>query len=219
MYIELKSSYARCVAGSCFGSRYPSHEGLGGDLELDVTWDFVPRAHMHALENIAEFAGMLVFDKWTGNTDSRQAIFNRAENHQHYRATMIDQGNCFNGAKWTFPDVPMRGFLYNSDIYTGYRSFDAFEPWLGRLENEMNEDILRQAGNEVPGEWYGQNIVALSRLLERLDHRRKGVRDVLWTLLKGHPRLFSNWSEYRVDAKLRTAHSSQDAVGAFNIER
>jgi hypothetical protein len=216
MYIELKSSHARCRSGTCFGSRYPSHKDLSGSSILDVTWDFVPSAEMHALENLADFAGMLVFDKWTGNTDSRQAIYNREENHPHYRATMIDQGNCFNGGKWSFPDAPMGGRYYGYSPYAGYRGFDAFEPWLGRLEHDVNESVLLKAGQEIPQEWYEQNASAFSRLLERLDHRRKGVRDLLWKLVKASPQSFPNWSQCPVGQKMRVAQMTMAEQGVLS---
>jgi hypothetical protein len=209
MFIELQSSHVRCLSGSCFGSRYPSHEELAGRSVLDVTYDFVPSAEMRALENLADFAGMLVFDKWTGNTDGRQAIFNRQEAHQHFRATMIDQGYCFNGTKWNFPDPPLRGCLhgclYGSAAYASYRGFDAFEPWLGRLENDISEQILLEAGNEIPTEWYERDARALARLLENLDRRRKCVRDLLWTLLKASPQSFPQWTERPARQKARAA--------------
>ena len=209
MYIELKSSHVPCLSGSCFGSRYPSHVGPAGRPVLDVTYDFIPSAEMYALENLADFAGMLVFDKWTGNTDGRQAIFNRHDCHQHYHATMIDQGYCFNGAKWNFPDAPLRGLLhgclYGFAAYANYRGFDVFEPWLGRLENEMSETILVEAANEIPKEWYERDECALTRLLETLDHRRKCVRDLLWALLKASPESFPQWSERRVPPQARAA--------------
>jgi hypothetical protein len=205
MFIELKSSHVRCLSGSCFGSRYPSHKNLAGSSVLDETYDFVPSAEMYALENLADFAGMLVFDKWTGNTDSRQAIFNRQETHQHFRATMIDQGYCFNGTKWSFPDAPLRGCLHGclhgSAAYASYRGFDAFEPWLGRLENDMSEKLLLEVGNEIPKEWYEWDVGALARLLENLDRRRKCVRDLLWALLKASPQSFPKWSERPVRPK------------------
>jgi hypothetical protein len=37
--------------------------------------DFLPDEKLRAVENLHEFAGMLVFDKWTCNTNGRQTIF------------------------------------------------------------------------------------------------------------------------------------------------
>ena len=48
-------------------------------------------------------------DKWTGNCNGRQAVFERRPRERKYRATFIDQGFCFNAGEWTFPDSPLRG--------------------------------------------------------------------------------------------------------------
>jgi hypothetical protein len=55
-----------------FGSRYP------GDPMRAVVYDYLPDVLLLKVENRGEFAGMLAFDQWTGNADSRQAIFFRA---------------------------------------------------------------------------------------------------------------------------------------------
>jgi HipA-like protein len=227
MYIELKSSHAPCRSGSCFGSRYPSHKNRAGSSVLDMTYDCLPRAEIPAVENLADFAGMFVFDRWTGNTDTRQAIFNREKTSLHYRATMIDQGCCFNGAKWNFPSVPARISLYDSPPYSSCKGFDAFEPWLDRLEDDITETTLLEAGKEIPKEWYEYDVDGLARLLESLNRRRKGIRDLLWTLLKACPKSFPNWSEPAVDQEtllqLRPAFDSavppEKPEGAYRLDQ
>ncbi len=65
----------RCVPpepGWHFGSRYP-----GDPMRMSV-YDYLPDVLLLRVENRGEFAGMLAFDQWTGNADSRQAIFFRA---------------------------------------------------------------------------------------------------------------------------------------------
>ena len=67
------------------------------------------------MENLNDFAGMLVFDKWTCNTNGRQTVFfsqQRKAGEQavvRYKTRMIDQGFCFNAGEWNFPDAPLRG--------------------------------------------------------------------------------------------------------------
>ena len=78
---------------------------------------------------------MLVFDKWTCNTNGRQAIFFRHEGEARYRAQMIDQGFCFNAGEWNFPDAPLRGLYARHRVYESVRGIEAFEPWLARIEN------------------------------------------------------------------------------------
>ena len=67
--IELPRSRTPCAAGLQFGSRYP------GDPRRVTLHDFLPDEKLQAVENLHEFAGMLVFDKWVCNTNGRQTVF------------------------------------------------------------------------------------------------------------------------------------------------
>ena len=44
-----------------------------------AVFDFFPEKLLGKVENRVEFLGTLVFDKWVGNADSRQAVFFRAQ--------------------------------------------------------------------------------------------------------------------------------------------
>jgi hypothetical protein len=115
LVMQLGRGRAPCRAGFQFGSRYP------GRPQETVVYDFLPEEHLRSVSNLADFCGMLVFDKWTCNTNGRQAIFLcSAEGAPYrtqmsygaqmpYRAQMIDQGFCFNAGEWSFPDAPLRG--------------------------------------------------------------------------------------------------------------
>ena len=58
-----------CAPGFQFGSRFP------GDPATQPVHDFLPDELLGQVANLSDFAGMLVFDKWTCNTNGRQAIF------------------------------------------------------------------------------------------------------------------------------------------------
>ena len=60
-----------CSAGKNFGSQFPGHPA-----RLAV-YDFLPEEQLQAVCNLRDFLGVLVFDKWTCNTNGRQAIFFR----------------------------------------------------------------------------------------------------------------------------------------------
>jgi hypothetical protein len=60
-----------CAAGKQFGSQFPGHPA-----RLTVH-DFLPDEQLRAVRNLSDFLGVLVFDKWTCNTNGRQAIFFR----------------------------------------------------------------------------------------------------------------------------------------------
>lgn len=52
-----------------FGSRFP------GDPARTAVYDFVPDVLQGKVNNLRDFLGCLVFDKWTGNADGRQSVF------------------------------------------------------------------------------------------------------------------------------------------------
>src|SRR5271155_2590693 len=67
--VELPRSRIACQAGLQFGSRFP------GDPRRLALHDFLPDEQLREVVNLHEFAGMLVFDKWTCNTNGRQTLF------------------------------------------------------------------------------------------------------------------------------------------------
>src|SRR5271156_6077005 len=67
--VELPRSRIPCQAGLQFGSRFP------GDPGRMTLHDFLPDEQLRAVANLHDFAGMLVFDKWTCNTNGRQTLF------------------------------------------------------------------------------------------------------------------------------------------------
>jgi hypothetical protein len=70
--MELPRSRIPCQPGPQFGARYPR------DPRQLTLYDFLPDEQLRQVENLHEFAGMLVFDKWTCNTNRRQTVFSRA---------------------------------------------------------------------------------------------------------------------------------------------
>jgi hypothetical protein len=107
-------------------------------------YDFLPDEQLREVQNLGDFCGMLVFDKWTCNTNGRQAIFFRGGGEAHYRALMIDNGFCFNAGEWNLPDAPLRGIYARHGVYEGVRGMEAFEPWLSRLEERIGEEAVEE---------------------------------------------------------------------------
>lgn len=88
-----------CSPGFQFGSRYPGEPGRV------AVHDFLPDDRLAEVSNLADFAGMLLFDQWTCNTNGRQVIFVAepfAPRAGGYRALMIDQGFCLNASEAVF---------------------------------------------------------------------------------------------------------------------
>jgi hypothetical protein len=175
-----------CRPGRHFGARYPCVPG-----EMDIH-DFLPDEQLLELENRDDFLGMLVFDKWTCNTNGRQAIFFRAP--MRFRAVMIDQGFCFNAGEWNFPDAPLRGLYSRRCVYQSVRGMDAFEPWLDRLERNIRPELFDRILREIPGEWYDFDQDALAALVERLLRRRSRIPDLILAARKTYRQPFPNWT-------------------------
>ena len=47
---------------------------------------------VESLKNLADFARVLVLDKWAANSDGRQAVFSKKVKERKYRATFIELG-------------------------------------------------------------------------------------------------------------------------------
>jgi hypothetical protein len=191
--MELPRSRTPCLAGLQFGSRYP------GDPRRLTLHDFLPDEQLRIVENLHEFAGMLVFDKWTCNTNGRQTVFLRKcdsdpdSTDDRYRTLMIDQGFCFNAGEWNFPDAPLRGLYARNRVYEGVTGRESFGPWLERLEKRMNERVLDEVMQEIPPEWYDDDLDSLLRLGEQLYERRTRVPELLMAAKISNRRPFPNW--------------------------
>ena len=189
LVIEFQHGRAPCRSGLCFGSRYPAD--CTGTAR--PAYDYLPRPLLQSVENLADFAGMLVFDKWTSNTDGRQVVFSQQGERSTYRATMIDQGFCFHGSEWDYRDAAVQGLYMDAIVYSGCRSLESFEPWLGRVE-KIDRDSLRLIADTIPREWYQSDAEALGNLLGRLYDRRNNVRDLLRSTVASRMQTFPNWS-------------------------
>lgn len=187
LVIELGRGRTRCQAGLQFGSRYP-----GPPAETAV-FDFLPDEQLREVPNLADFRGAFVFDKWTCNTNGRQAIFYRSAGDTGYRARLIDQGFCFNACEWNFPDGPLRGIYARHRVYETVRGIDSFEPWLTRVETRIDESVLGEIAGEIPPEWYGSDTDALEQMLAQLLRRRARVRDLIVQAWKSSAQPFPNW--------------------------
>jgi hypothetical protein len=188
LVMQMGRGRAPCVAGQQFGSQYP------GDPAAMVVYDFLPDQQLRETENLADFLGMLVFDKWTCNINGRQSIFFRAPGGGKYQALMIDQGFCFNAGEWSFPDAPLRGLYARQAVYAAVRGMDSFAPWLTRLEKSISLDVIGALASEIPPEWYNGDLDALGRMIEQLDRRRTRVRDLLLDARNSYRQPFPNWS-------------------------
>lgn len=191
--MELPRSRVPCQPGLQFGSRYPA------DPREVAFHDFLPEEQLREVENLHDFAGMLVFDKWTCNTNGRQTVFfhggsgTPGQPDFRYKTLMIDQGFCFNAGEWNFPDAPLRGLYARNRVYQGVIGMGSFAPWLERLEKQGNLGVWNQLIGEIPSDWYDDDRDALNRLSEQLLRRRTRVPDLILEAKRSTRQPFPNW--------------------------
>jgi HipA-like kinase len=212
--IEMPRSSTACCPGLQFGSAHP------GDPRRMTLHDFLPDEQLREVKNVHDFAGMLVFDKWTCNTNGRQTLFYRASENgdashasspsrstgspepgsspagfgvkERYSTVMIDQGFCFNAGEWNYPDAPLRGLYARNRVYEGVTGMESFAPWIRRAEN-FTDRVLEDFAKEVPPEWYYDDFDALKRLLEQLLRRVKRLEELILDAKRSNRQPFPNW--------------------------
>jgi hypothetical protein len=192
--------------GLQFGSQF-----IGGLMPGQVV-DYLPEQQLDEVRNLHEFAGMLALDKWTGNCNGRQAVFDRKPRERRYRATFIDQGFCFNAGEWTFPDTPLRGVYARNRVYAGVTGWQSFEPWLSRMET-MEAETVWAIAEIVPPEWYGGDTATMERLTEQMLLRRGRLRELIGSFRDSNREPFPMWEKKtRVYLPRQFA---EDALGKF----
>ncbi len=181
-----------------FASRYP------GDPARIAVYDFVPDSLLAQVNNLRDFLGCLVFDKWTGNADGRQSVFIRAplaewfpEQRMHpqkmgFLTLMIDHGFVFNGPHWEFVDAPAYGLYMRKFVYECVTGPESFEPWITQIENFPTE-VLDRALRSIPPQWIVGEEDELEKLLETLLQRRRKLRGILEDLRHSNVNPFANW--------------------------
>jgi hypothetical protein len=189
MHVEMSHGQSeKYRAGLQFGSQF-----IGGLMPGQV-FDYLPEQQLDEVRNLHEFAGMLALDKWTGNCNGRQAVFDRRPRERKYRATFIDQGFCFNAGEWTFPDSPLRGVYQRNRVYAGVTGWKSFEPWLGRIEG-MEAETLWRIAEIVPPEWYGGDMATIEQLMEKMLARRGRVRELIASFRDSNREPFPMWEK------------------------
>lgn len=177
-----------CQAGHALASRFVI-DPLEGQI-----FDYLPEAALERVRNLDTFAGMLALDKWTCNTNGRQAVFWKKSRERLYTATFIDQGYCFNAGEWNFPDSPLRGVYPRNQVYAPVTGWESFDPWLSRIE-DIEAQQLWAIAEIVPPEWYSSASEELERLVEQLLRRRSHVRELIESFRKSNREPFPNWKK------------------------
>jgi hypothetical protein len=168
----------------------------------------LPDEQLRHVANLHDFAGMLVFDKWTCNTNGRQTLFFQAPHREAhpaadssaedkagttYTTIMIDQGFCFNAGEWNFPDASLRGLYARNRVYDCITGMQSFAPWLERLEKQMTERSLDEIAKMIPPAWFEDDFDAVLRLTEQLLRRRSRVPELILAAKQSNRQPFPNW--------------------------
>lgn len=184
--IEIDGSVLRCASGLQLGSRYAGHPGTGR------VFDHLPQSQFRRVANRSDVVRMLAFDKWTGNCDGRQAVFVNRGHASGYHITFIDQHYCFDGERWSFPDLPLFGMYHHLHAYQDVTGWESFEPVLSRIEQIDYAELWRCAA-EIPHEWLEYDGQGLFDLVEALHRRRSLVRELITQFRNSDDAPFPNW--------------------------
>ena len=176
----------QCMPGLHFGSQF-----VGGLLPGN-SFDYLPEPQLAEVRNLRDFAGMLAFDKWTCNSNGRQAVFHRKKRERKYTATFIDHGFCFGAGEWSFHDAPLRGVFARNVVYEGITGWECFEPWMTRIR-EMAIDRIWQVTEQIPPEWYRADVEALEELVERVYARRERIPEWIRAFRESSREPFPKW--------------------------
>ena len=102
--IESAGCVKLCSSGLQLASRYAA------DVEKAWAFDHLPESMFPKVRNRSDFGRCVVFDKWTGNADGRQAVFSKSPKGVYYGATFVESGK-------------RASLLALSPLRTGHESF------------------------------------------------------------------------------------------------
>jgi hypothetical protein len=189
VHIQHGSHHAPPTCGPHFGSRFL------GELGQVPVYTHLPSTILGSVGNLSDFCGVLVADKWLGNTDARQAIFVRSpgvRSPPSFVAQMIDNGQMFDGGNWRFEDSPILG-PYFGRVYQHVRNLEAFEPWL-TVVAIFSEAVLKEAFEQMPSSWCcGDTEAAFKTLVDQLMRRRLRVSNLIHACHAHSANPFPNW--------------------------
>lgn len=198
VHFQLGSRHCPAEPGWHFGSAYP------GDPSKLAVYDFIPDLLLGKVVNLADFLGVLVFDKWSGNADARQSIFFRARLREWlpgeeqppgrfgFVAHMMDHGFILGGPQWSFAESPVQGLYFRPVVYERVRGFEDFQPWLDRVVH-FPEEIVDEACKQLPPAWLDGDEPELEALMGKLMRRRSRVPDLLRESARNRVNPFPNW--------------------------
>jgi hypothetical protein len=181
---DLRLSYE---AGVQFGSKTPL-DGTGAAQVID----YMPASLVRWVDDLPTFAGALVLDAWTGNTDFRQVVYVKSPASMVFRPVFVDHDRSlepfFNPQSER--SLPARNF---AEFYDFVRGWGSFEPWLTIAEAAGCQE-LKSVVAGFPPEWEVSDRSS-AQLLEYLLKRKGEIRARIARLCDGKVLHFRNWGK------------------------
>ncbi len=77
--VDEKTIQEQQIVFNLAGRAVPASPGLqfGSEVVTGEVWDWPSGSMLGRVRNLRKFAGVLAFDKWTGNADGRQVVFHK----------------------------------------------------------------------------------------------------------------------------------------------
>jgi len=206
LVVEQQFGRSPWKAGKCFGSRYVTNKTEVSST-LPPATNLLSEYALQFVENLSEFVGALVFDKWASNCDSRQAVFYKRPQTGRYWAYFIDSSLCFGGSGWNLRDCPGNGIYFPTRVYDAITNLADFEPWIYRLQIAMTRDVLETFSEDIPKEWFPGAEELLQSLIPELEGRLVRIHEMLRRTHAHSPRCFRGW----------ISHNSQSMPGLMSF--
>lgn len=178
-------------------TQYEAGIQFGSETAIDASgttqvFDYMPPSLVRWVDNLPEFAGALVLDAWTGNTDFRQVVYVKAPTSMVLKPMFIDHDRSF--APFFDPkserELPA---IHFPDFYDFIRGWGSFEPWLTIAETAGRTE-LEPLVIGFPPEWKVSDQLS-AELLEYLIKRRGDIRIQIERLCSGKILRFKNWGK------------------------
>jgi hypothetical protein len=181
---DLRLSYK---AGVQFGSK----TALDSSGATQVV-GYMPTSLVGWVEDLPTFAGALVLDAWTGNTDFRQVVYVKSPHSTVFRPMFIDHDHSL--APFFDPQaersLPASHFC---EFYGFVRGWGSLEPWL-TIADAAGCRELEALVTGFPPEWEVSDRLS-AELLEYLLKRRGEIRTRIGRLRDGQVVRLKNWGK------------------------
>ena len=163
------------LPGLHLGSRCPANP------EQVAIYDFLPSKMLADLVNREDFSKVLAVDVFTGQADSRQAIFLKEKGFRkaRFRAYFIDHGQAFGGSEWKIRDLARLGRYHDPRVYEDLHTGPTLQTAICALEEFSKQEFYRIV-NELPGDWWQiEDSASIAEVWIQLEKRQFTLRNVL----------------------------------------